>query len=117
MQVDIKKVLAYSTISQLGYMVLGVGVGAFAAAFLHLLTHACFKACLFLCSGSVIHSVHTQDMREMGGLRTKMPMTFACDVDRDAGDQRVAVLLRFLSVRTASSPAPWRSAWSTTSTC
>ncbi len=77
-QNDIKKVLAYSTISQLGYMVMGVGVGAFGAAFLHLLTHACFKACLFLCSGSVIHSVHTQDMREMGGLRTKMPWTFLC---------------------------------------
>jgi len=76
-QVDIKKVLAYSTISQLGYMVLGVGVGAFPAAFLHLLTHACFKACLFLSSGNVIHSAHTQDMREMGGLRTKMPLTFA----------------------------------------
>jgi len=75
-QVDIKKVLAYSTISQLGYMVMGAGVGAFAAAFLHLITHACFKACLFLCSGSVIHSVHTQDMREMGGLRSKMPVTF-----------------------------------------
>ncbi len=75
-QTDIKKVLAYSTISQLGYMVLGVGVGAFPAAFLHLLTHACFKACLFLSSGSVIHSVHTQDMREMGGLRSKMPLTF-----------------------------------------
>jgi NADH-quinone oxidoreductase subunit L len=75
-QVDIKKVLAYSTISQLGYMVVGVGVGAFDAAFLHLITHAFFKACLFLCSGSVIHSVHTQDMREMGGLRTKMPWTF-----------------------------------------
>lgn len=75
-QVDIKKVLAYSTISQLGYMVMGVGVGAFAAGFMHLLTHACFKACLFLASGSVIHSVHTQDMREMGGLRSKMPITF-----------------------------------------
>jgi len=76
-QVDIKKVLAYSTISQLGYMVMGVGVGAFGPGFMHLLTHACFKACLFLCSGSVIHAVHTQDMREMGGLRTKMPLTFA----------------------------------------
>lgn len=76
-QVDIKKVLAYSTISQLGYMVLGVGVGAFAPGFMHLVTHACFKACLFLASGSVIHSVHTQDMREMGGLRSKMPITFA----------------------------------------
>ncbi|MFM8315882.1 MAG: NADH-quinone oxidoreductase subunit L [Deltaproteobacteria bacterium] len=76
-QVDIKKVLAYSTISQLGYMVMGVGVGAFAPGFMHLVTHACFKACLFLCSGSVIHSVHTQDMREMGGLKSKMPITFA----------------------------------------
>lgn len=76
-QVDIKKVLAYSTISQLGYMVLGVGVGAFAPGFMHLVTHACFKACLFLASGSVIHSVHTQDMREMGGLKSKMPITFA----------------------------------------
>lgn len=75
-QVDIKKVLAYSTISQLGYMVMGVGVGAFAPGFMHLLTHACFKACLFLASGAVIHSVHTQDMREMGGLRSKMPITF-----------------------------------------
>ncbi|MCB9253083.1 MAG: NADH-quinone oxidoreductase subunit L [Bdellovibrionaceae bacterium] len=75
-QTDIKKVLAYSTISQLGYMVMGIGVGAFAAAFLHLITHALFKACLFLCSGSVIHAVHTQDMREMGALRTKMPLTF-----------------------------------------
>lgn len=75
-QVDIKKVLAYSTISQLGFMVMGVGVGAFAAAFLHLITHAFFKACLFLCSGSVIHAVHTQDMREMGGLKAKMPWTF-----------------------------------------
>ncbi len=76
-QVDIKKVLAYSTISQLGFMVMGVGVGAFAASFLHLITHAFFKACLFLCSGSVIHAVHTQDMREMGGLKVKMPWTFS----------------------------------------
>jgi NADH-quinone oxidoreductase subunit L len=75
-QVDIKKVLAYSTISQLGFMVLGMGVGSFAPGFMHVITHACFKACLFLASGSVIHSVHTQDMREMGGLRSKMPITF-----------------------------------------
>lgn len=75
-QVDIKKVLAYSTISQLGFMVMGVGVGAMAAAFLHLITHAFFKACLFLGSGSVIHALHTQDMREMGGLKAKMPWTF-----------------------------------------
>ncbi|MBI4042758.1 MAG: NADH-quinone oxidoreductase subunit L [Deltaproteobacteria bacterium] len=75
-QTDIKKVLAYSTISQLGYMMLGLGVGAYTAGFMHLVTHASFKACLFLCSGSVIHAVHTQDMREMGGLRRKMPVTF-----------------------------------------
>jgi len=74
-QTDIKAVLAYSTISQLGYMVLGVGVGAYAAAFMHLITHALFKACLFMSSGSVIHGIHTQDMREMGGLRRKMPFT------------------------------------------
>lgn len=76
-QMDIKKVLAYSTISQLGYMVMGIGVGAFAAGFLHLITHAVFKACLFLCSGSVIHAVHTNDMSKMGGLKSKMPWTFA----------------------------------------
>jgi len=73
---DIKKVLAYSTISQLGYMMMGLGVGAYVAGFFHLVTHAAFKACLFLCSGSVIHALHTQDMREMGGLRKKMPVTF-----------------------------------------
>jgi NADH-quinone oxidoreductase subunit L len=75
-QTDLKKVLAYSTISQLGYMVLGVGVGAYYAAFMHLITHALFKACLFMSSGSVIHGIHTQDMMEMGGLRKKMPYTF-----------------------------------------
>jgi len=73
---DIKKVLAYSTVSQLGYMMMGLGVGAYSAGFFHLVTHASFKACLFLCAGSVIHAVHTQDMRKMGGLRTKMPITF-----------------------------------------
>ena len=57
-------------------MVLGVGVGAYAAALMHLVTHAIFKACLFMSSGSVIHGIHTQDMREMGGLRKKMPFTF-----------------------------------------
>jgi NADH-quinone oxidoreductase subunit L len=75
-QNDIKKVLAYSTISQLGYMVLGIGVGSFAAGMFHLWTHAFFKALLFLGSGSVIHAVGTNDMREMGGLRRKMPITF-----------------------------------------
>ena len=68
-QNDIKKVLAYSTVSQLGYMFLAVGVGAFGAAMFHVLTHAFFKACLFLGSGSVIHAMHhEQDMRKMGGL-------------------------------------------------
>ena len=76
-QFDIKKVLAYSTVSQLGYMVLGIGVGAYGAAVFHLMTHAFFKACLFLGSGSVIHAMgDEQDMRKMGGLREKMPLTF-----------------------------------------
>ena len=84
-QNDIKKVLAYSTVSQLGYMFLGVGVGAFSAGFFHVLTHAFFKACLFLGAGSVIYQMHkrihdtdaSQDMRNMGGMRKYMPYTFA----------------------------------------
>jgi NADH-quinone oxidoreductase subunit L len=84
-QRDIKKVLAYSTVSQLGYMFLGVGVGAFTAGFFHVITHAFFKACLFLGAGSVIHAMHarihnssaSQDMSNMGGLRKYMPLTFA----------------------------------------
>lgn len=87
-QNDIKKVLAYSTVSQLGYMVMGLGVGAYTAGFFHLTTHAMFKAGLFLGSGSVIHAMHhalhhagdhhtdAQDLRNMGGLRKKMPITF-----------------------------------------
>ncbi|MEA2626093.1 MAG: NADH-quinone oxidoreductase subunit, partial [Candidatus Binatota bacterium] len=76
-QYDIKKVLAYSTVSQLGYMFLGLGVGAYAAGIFHLMTHAFFKACLFLGSGSVIHAMGgEQDMRRMGGLRQHMPRTF-----------------------------------------
>ena len=76
-QNDIKKVLAYSTISQLGYMVMALGVGAFSAGFFHLVTHAAFKAGLFLGSGSVIYAMHhEQDMRRMGGLRRKMPITY-----------------------------------------
>jgi NADH-quinone oxidoreductase subunit L len=75
-QNDIKKVLAYSTCSQLGYMILGLGVGGYTAGLAHLATHAAFKACLFLGSGSVIHAVHSQDILEMGGLRKKMPITF-----------------------------------------
>ncbi|HEY3315735.1 MAG TPA: NADH-quinone oxidoreductase subunit L [Bacillota bacterium] len=72
---DLKKVLAYSTISQLGYMMLGLGVGGYTAGVFHLTTHAFFKALLFLGSGSVIHAMHTQEMHEMGGLAKKMPTT------------------------------------------
>jgi NADH-quinone oxidoreductase subunit L len=76
-QNDIKRVLAYSTVSQLGYMFLAVGVGAFSAAIFHLFTHAFFKACLFLGSGSVIHALSgEQDMRKMGGLRRYLPVTY-----------------------------------------
>jgi NADH-quinone oxidoreductase subunit L len=86
-QTDIKKILAYSTISQLGLMVTAVGAGAWEAAMLHLFTHAFFKACLFLCAGSVIHVLHqaqhqahlhfdVQDIRNLGGLRKKLPFTF-----------------------------------------
>jgi NADH-quinone oxidoreductase subunit L len=87
-QTDIKKVLAYSTVSQLGYMFIGVGVGAYAAGVFHLMTHAFFKALLFLGSGAVIHALHhayhathshedAQDMRNMGGLRRYLPWTWA----------------------------------------
>ncbi|MCX7985171.1 MAG: NADH-quinone oxidoreductase subunit L [Bacteroidetes bacterium] len=87
-QTDIKKVLAYSTVSQLGYMIMGLGVGAYTAGFFHLTTHAMFKAGLFLGAGSVIHAMHyalhhqgdhhtdPQDIRTMGGLKEKMPITF-----------------------------------------
>jgi NADH-quinone oxidoreductase subunit L len=82
-QYDIKKVLAYSTVSQLGFMFIGVGVGAYWAGVFHLMTHAFFKACLFLAAGSVIHGMHavehgevaSQDMRNMGGLKKVMPLT------------------------------------------
>ena len=87
-QYDIKKVLAYSTISQLGYMIMALGVGAYTAGFMHLVTHAAFKAGLFLGSGSVIYAMHkvlhaqddhhtdAQDIRNMGGLKSKMPVTY-----------------------------------------
>src|ERR1700740_1369274 len=76
-QTDIKKVLAYSTVSQLGYMFLGLGVGAYAAGVFHLMTHAFFKGLLFLAAGSVIHALSgEQDMRKMGGLRKQIPITF-----------------------------------------
>jgi NADH-quinone oxidoreductase subunit L len=76
-QTDIKKVLAYSTVSQLGYMFLALGVGAFAAGLFHVLTHAFFKALLFLGSGAVIHAMHDeQDIRKMGGLKSHLPITY-----------------------------------------
>ena len=73
--VDIKRVLAYSTVSQLGLMMVALGVGGWLAGVMHLITHAFFKSMLFMCSGSVIHAVHTNDMRKMGGLFNKMPVT------------------------------------------
>ncbi|MDQ1416409.1 MAG: NADH-quinone oxidoreductase subunit [Acidimicrobiaceae bacterium] len=77
-QDDIKKVLAYSTISQLGYMFLGIGAGAYSAGLFHMITHAFFKALLFLGAGSVIHGLHEQqDMKKMGGLKKWMPITFS----------------------------------------
>jgi NADH-quinone oxidoreductase subunit L len=77
-QTDIKRILAYSTVSQLGYMMLGLGVGGVAVGMFHLITHAFFKALLFLGSGSVIHGCHEeQDVRKMGGLKKFMPVTFA----------------------------------------
>jgi NADH-quinone oxidoreductase subunit L len=76
-QTDLKKILAYSTVSQLGYMMLGVGVGAYGGAVFHLVTHAFFKALLFLAAGSVMHATHdVLDIRRLGGLRNKMPATF-----------------------------------------
>lgn len=87
-QNDIKRVLAYSTVSQLGYMIMAIGTGAYVAGFFHLTTHAAFKAALFLCSGSVIHAMHhayhelgdhhsdPQDMRNMGGMKSQMKITF-----------------------------------------
>ena len=76
-QIDYKKVLAYSTVSQLGFMMLALGVGGWAAGLFHLLTHAFFKALLFLCAGSVYHAVHTYELPRLGGLRGKMPITAA----------------------------------------
>ena len=72
---DIKRVLAYSTVSQLGYMMLSLGVGGWIGGMFHLITHAFFKSLLFMCSGSVIHACHTNEMTSMGGLRRKMPWT------------------------------------------
>jgi NADH-quinone oxidoreductase subunit L len=109
-QTDLKAVLAFSTISQLGYMVLGIGVGSYNAAFMHLITHAVFKACLFLSAGSIIHSIHEQEMPLLGGLKKKLPLTwlamFCCTMaiigmplfsgfvskDRILGDALIAAL-------------------------
>ena len=107
-QYDLKKILAYSTISQLGLMVLAVGAGAPHAAILHLFTHAFFKACLFLSAGAVIHSLHqaqhqshltfdVQDVRNLGGLRKKLPFTFAVFVISGSALAGVPFFTGFLS--------------------
>ena len=98
-QNDIKKVLAYSTVSQLGYMFLACGVGAFVAGMFHVMTHAFFKACLFLGSGSVIHALGgEQDIRKMGGLSGKFrrPIEFASR-PREAGVPLLPVLSKYAS--------------------
>jgi proton-translocating NADH-quinone oxidoreductase chain L len=106
-QNDIKRVVAYSTLSQLGYMTVALGVSAYSAAVFHLMTHAFFKALLFLGAGSVIIGMHhEQDMRKMGGLRKYMPITHLT-VDRHAGAGRHAVLQPASTRRTPSSrPSP-----------
>jgi NADH-quinone oxidoreductase subunit L len=107
-QNDIKKVLAYSTISQLGLMIVAVGVGAVDAAYLHLFTHAFFKACLFLCAGAVIHALHraqtrshshfdVQDLRNLGGLRKKLPITFIAFAGSGASLAGIPFFSGFLS--------------------
>ena len=96
-QTDIKKVLAYSTVSQLGYMFIACGVGAFSAAIFHLMTHAFFKGLLFLAAGSVIHAVSgEQDMRQMGGLRTKIPVDVLDHDHRHLCHRRDSALCRLL---------------------
>jgi len=99
-QNDIKKVLAYSTVSQLGYMMMGLGVGAWTPAVFHIFTHAFFKCCLFLCAGSVSHSGshHSFDMKkDMGGLRKKMPITFWCWIVSTAALAGVPMFSGFFS--------------------
>ena len=103
-QTDIKRVLAYSTLSQLGYMFAALGVGAFTAAIFHLMTHGFFKGLLFLGSGSVIHAVHEeQDMRRMGGLCEEDPDHLRDDAHRLAGHRRHPAAGRLLLARTRSS--------------
>jgi NADH-quinone oxidoreductase subunit L len=107
-QHDIKKILAYSTISQLGLMVMALGTGATDAALIHLFSHAFFKACLFLAAGSVIHTLHhaqqqssahfdVQDLRNLGGLRKRLPVTFAAFVISGSALAGVPFLSGFLS--------------------
>ncbi len=119
-QNDMKKVLAFSTISQLGLMVTAVGAGAPGAAMLHLFAHAFFKACLFLCAGSVIHALHraqhqshvhfdVQDIRNLGGLRKKLPFTFLATVVSGASLAGLPMLSGFLSKEAIlSSLNTWR---------
>ena len=95
-QNDIKRVLAYSTVSQLGYMFLALGVGAFAAGVFHVFTHAFFKALLFLGAGSVIHAMSgEQDMRNMGDLGRRIPITYWTMLDGHAGYRGNSALCRF----------------------
>ena len=96
---DIKRILAYSTISQLGFMMMGLGVGGYSAGTFHLMTHAFFKALLFLCAGSVIHSIHTQDIQKMGGIFQKMKITGTDFCDSKSGDFRHSSILRVLVKR------------------
>ena len=111
MQNDIKRVLAYSTVSQLGYMFLAMGVGAFGAGIFHLYTHAFFKALLFLGSGAVIHALHgEQDIRNMGGLKTAAADHLLDVPDRLAGASPASRASPASSARTRSSSRPSRTA-------
>ena len=127
-QNDIKKGLAYSTISQLGYMVMAMGVGAYSAGLFHLMTHAYFKAMLFLCSGSVIHGMEAvvghnpalaQDMRVMGGLRKYMPITASCFLIGNLAICGIPPFAGFwskdeiLASAFAANPALWAVSWLT----
>ena len=106
MQPDIKRVLAYSTVSQLGYMFLAVGIHAYTAAVFMVICHACYKGCLFLGAGSVIHGNHDhQDMRLMGRFRKFLPYTVFGDGGRVARHRGHPAVLRLLGRRTRSSRA------------
>ena len=109
-QNDIKRIVAYSTCSQLGYMFVAMGAGAYSVGMFHLFTHAFFKALLFLGSGSVIYAMHhEQDIRNMGGLWRKIPYTFPGHVHRHAGADRLSRCSPAISPRTrSSSPPTWR---------